>query len=157
MSEKTPIVTKDSVVSLREVTRENLDEILDLKVAPEQEHFVANNAVSIAEAHFYPETAWFRAIYADETPVGFMMLSEDAAKPEYFLWRLMLDARYQKFGFAARAMALLFEYVRTRPDAIEIFTSCVPGDGSPFGFYEKLGFSDTGKMDEDEVVMRRDL
>lgn len=157
MPEKTAVVTKDSVVSLREVTRENLDEILDLEVAPEQEHFVANNAVSIAEAHFYPETAWFRAIYADETPVGFIMLSDDAAKPEYFLWRLMLDARYQKFGFAAKAMELLFEYVRTRPGAKEIFTSCVPGEGSPFRFYERLGFSDTGKMDEDEVIMRRDL
>jgi diamine N-acetyltransferase len=159
MSEETPspVLTKDSIVSLREVTRENLGAVLRLKVAPEQEKFVANNAVSIAQAHFYPETAWFRAIYADETPVGFMMLSDDAAKPEYFLWRLMLDARYQKFGFAARAMELLFEYVRSRPGAKEIFTSCVPGEGSPFGFYEKLGFSDTGEMDEDEVVMRRDL
>lgn len=152
-----PAVSKDSVVSLREVTRENLGAVLRLKVAPEQEKFVANNAVSIAQAHFYPETAWFRAIYADETPVGFMMLSDDTAKPEYFLWRLMLDARYQKFGFAARAMELLFDYVRTRPGAKEILVSCVPGEGSPFGFYEKLGFSDTGEMEEDEVVMRRDL
>lgn len=152
-----PAVNKDSVVSLREVTRENLGAVLRLKVAPEQEKFVANNAVSIAQAHFYPETAWFRAIYADETPVGFMMLSDDAVKPEYFLWRLMLDARYQKFGFAARAMELLLDYVRTRPGAKEILLSCVPGEGSPFGFYEKLGFSDTGEMDEDEVIMRRDL
>ena len=159
MTEETqiPILTKDSIVSLREVTRENLREVLRLKVAPEQEKFVANNAVSIAQAHFYPEIAWFRAIYADETPVGFMMLSDDATKPEYFLWRLMLDARYQKFGFAAKAMELLFDYVRTRPGAKEIFTSCVPGEGSPFRFYEKLGFSDTGKVEDDEVVMRRDL
>lgn len=115
-----PTLSKASAVSLREVTRDNLREVLSLKVAPDQEKFVANNAVSIAQAHFYPETAWFRAIYADETPVGFMMLSDDASKPEYFLWRLMLDARYQKFGFAARAMHLLFDYVRTRPNAREI-------------------------------------
>ncbi len=152
-----PTLSKASAVSLREVTRDNLREVLSLKVAPDQEKFVANNAVSIAQAHFYPETAWFRAIYADETPVGFMMLSDDASKPEYFLWRLMLDARYQKFGFAARAMHLLFDYVRTRPNAREIFTSCVPGEGSPHGFYEKLGFADTGDLDDGEIVMRRDL
>ena len=152
-----PSVSRQSVVSLREVTRENLRAILRLKVAPEQEQFVASNAISIAEAHFYPEVAWFRAIYADETPVGFMMLSDDAARPRYFLWRLMIDARYQKFGFAAKAMELLLDYVRTRPGAKEIFLSCVPGEGSPSGFYEKLGFALTGEIDRDEVIMRRDL
>ena len=67
-----------TAVTLREVTRENLDDILDLKVIREQENFVASNAVSIAQAHFYPvcpETAWFRAIYADEVPVGFVLIS----------------------------------------------------------------------------------
>jgi diamine N-acetyltransferase len=152
-----PPVSKQSIVSLREVTRENLRAVLRLKVAPEQEHCVASNAVSLAQAHFYPEVAWFRAIYADETPVGFMMLSDDATQPRYYLWRLMLDARYQKFGFAAKAMELLFEYVRTRPGAKELFLSCIPGEGGASGFYEKLGFAPTGEMDDGEVVMRRDL
>ncbi|RPH59335.1 MAG: GNAT family N-acetyltransferase [Chloroflexi bacterium] len=151
------IPTKASTVTLREVTRENLHDVLRLKVTPDQDQFVANNAVSIAQAHFYPEIAWFRAIYADETPVGFMMLSDDASKSRYFLWRLMLEARYQKFGFAAKALELLFDYVRTRPGAKEIFVSCVPGEGSPYGFYEKLGFTPTGEIEDDEVVMRRDL
>ena len=67
---------RDSTISLREITRETLRDVLRLKVAPEQEKFVATNAVSIAQAHFYPETAWFRAIYADDTPVGFVMIEE---------------------------------------------------------------------------------
>ncbi len=37
-----------AAVTLREITQETLQDILDLKVAPEQEHFVAPNAVSIA-------------------------------------------------------------------------------------------------------------
>ena len=80
-SPETSPVTPDSAVSLREVTRENLKAVLHLKVAPSQEHLVADNATSIAQAHFYPEIAWFRAIYADETPVGFMLLSDNTAKP----------------------------------------------------------------------------
>ena len=78
-------VNKDSIVSLREVIKENLRNILALEVAPEQKKFVAPNAVSIAQAYFDREIAWFRAIYADETPVGFLMLSDDASMPEYFL------------------------------------------------------------------------
>ena len=31
--------------------------------------------MSISEAHFWP-TGWFRAIYADDTPVGFVMIDD---------------------------------------------------------------------------------
>ena len=85
------------------------------------------------------------------------MLSDDVKEQEYFLWRLMIDARYQKLGFAKRALEILFDYVRTRPGARELLVSYVPGDGSPQGFYEKLGFVPTGKMEGDEIVMRREL
>ena len=86
-------------VSLREVTKENLREILLLRVAPEQERFVASNAVSIAQAHFHPDVAWFRAIFADETPVGFLMLHDEPGTATYFLWRFMIDERHQVFGY----------------------------------------------------------
>lgn len=150
-------VDKTSTVTLREVTKENLRDIFALEVAPEQSSFVATNEMSIAQAYFDREIAWFRAIYADETPVGFLMLSDDASEQEYFIWRLMIDARYQKRGFAKQALELLFDYVRTRPGAQEIKVSYVPGEAGPQGFYEKLGFIPTGEMLGEEVVMRRDL
>lgn len=83
----------EATVTLREVTQETVNSILNLRVTKEQEQFVASNAVSIAEAHFSAD-AWFRAIYADETPVGFLMLSDQPDKGEYFLWRFMVDAQY---------------------------------------------------------------
>ena len=59
-------------VTLREITCDTLREIFRLKVKPEQQKFVASNAVSIAQAHFH-QAAWIRAIYADDTPVGFII------------------------------------------------------------------------------------
>lgn len=150
-------VSKESRVILREVTKENLWDIFKLEVAPNQRRYVASNEVSIAQAYFDREIAWFRAIYADETPVGFLMLLDDAEARNYFIWRLMVDAGFQKFGFAKRALELLFDYVRTRPGAKEIKVSYVPGDGSPQGFYEKLGFTPTGEVEDGEIVMRREL
>jgi diamine N-acetyltransferase len=144
-------------VTLREITKDTLRDILRLKVAPEQERFVASNAISLAEAHFSPEVAWFRAVYADDTPVGFVMVEDDPSKPQYFLWRFMVDARYQRHGYGRRAIELLIEHVRTRPGATEFFTSCVPGEGSPGPFYEKLGFAYTGAEEDGELVMRRAL
>jgi diamine N-acetyltransferase len=156
MSDDQETPTRDAVVTLREVTADSLDQILGLKVNAEQEQFVANNAVSIAEAYF-EEKAWFRAIYADETPVGFLMLYDDPDSPTYYLWRFMIDARYQGSGFGRRALELLIEHVRTRPNATELTLSYVPADGSPQPFYAGLGFIDTGEIHDGENVMRLTL
>ena len=141
-------------VTLREITKETLRQILNLNVAASQQGFVASNARSIAEAHFDPDHAWFRAIYADETPVGFVMLYLDREQPVYFMWRLMVDEHQQKKGYARQAMHLVIDFVRTLPNATELFVSYVPGEGSPGAFYEKLGFVDTGNVHDGEIVMR---
>lgn len=144
-------------VSLREITKETLRDITRLRVSPDQERLVATNAESIAEAHFSPDVAWFRAIYAGDAPVGFLMLEDNAAAGQYYLWRFMIDARYQRRGIGRRALELLFEHVKTRPGAKVLHTSCVPGEGSPGPFYERMGFVYTGEEDDGELVMRREL
>jgi diamine N-acetyltransferase len=150
-------VGRTAAVSLREVTLDNLRDVLRLTVAAHQEQFVASNAVSIAQAYFYRDSAWFRAIYADDTPVGFVMLHVEPDKCEYHVWRFMIDQRLQRHGFGARAMALIVEYVRALPGATRLSVSCVPGEGSPGPFYERLGFVYTGEVDDGERVMQRQL
>jgi len=151
MSDDLPI-GPNALVSLREVTSETVRTICRLSdtLKPPQNHMVAPNAVSIAEAHFEPN-AWFRAIYADETPVGFIMLYDAPEDPVYFLWRLMVAAPYQGKGFGRRAVELLIDRVKTRPGATELGVSCHEGDDGPEGFYRKLGFRRNGKMYGDEV------
>ncbi len=150
------------MVSLREVTAENLRAVLALRVADAQTAFVASNATSIAEAHFHPE-AWFRAIYADETPVGFLMLHDENLRPQprrldfYFLWRLMVDARYQRMGFGRRALELLVAHVCSQPHAHRIFTSFHAGEGSPETFYLKVGFRPTGRTVNGELELVLEL
>jgi diamine N-acetyltransferase len=147
----------NALITLREITKETLHSILKLEVAEYQKGFVAPNAVSIAQAHFEPENAWFRAIYADETPVGFVMVDDDPENEEYGLWRFMIDHRYQGAGFGRRALLTVIEHIKSRPGAKEFFTSCVPGEGSPCPFYEKMGFVYTGEIDDGELVMKLTL
>jgi diamine N-acetyltransferase len=156
MTDDPPIINRDSVVSLREVTADTVRDICRLDVSEEQKHFVAPNAISIAQAYFEPK-AWFRAIYADEIPVGFLMLYDNPEESEYFLWRYMIDARYQKLGFGKRAMDLLIEHIRSRPDAHELTLSCHPGNEGPEPFYNHYGFRRTGEFLGDEAVMRIDI
>ncbi len=150
-------MTKDATITLREVTKETLWDILKLDVSDAQKTYVARNSESIAQAYFQPH-AWFRAIYADDTPVGFVMLYDDPEKAKYFLWNFMIDQRYQKLGFGKRALKLLIVHVRTRPNATQLGVGCVPtGDASPCPFYEQMGFVPTGEVINDEVMLSLSL
>ncbi len=148
-------VSPEATVSLRPVTAETVRDVCRLShsLTPPKKYMVAPNAVSIAQAHF-SEQAWFRAVYADDTPVGFLMLYDDPEGSEYFLWRFMIAEPHHDKGFGRRALEQLIEHVRTRPGAAELRTSCGQGAGSPEGFYRKLGFERTGDMIGDEVELR---
>ena len=147
-----------ATVTLREITAQTVHPVCKLSdTLPEaQTKMVAPNAVSIAQAHF-EEHAWFRAIYANETPVGFIMLWDNPEKAEYFLWRLMIAANEQRKGYGRKAMEQLIEYVRSRPNATELKASYVPIDGGPQAFYHRLGFEETGEVDHGENVIRLPL
>lgn len=140
-----------AAVTLREITRDTVREVMRLDVAERQAGFVAPNSVSIAQAHCEPK-AWFRAVYAGEEAVGFVMVHEDPGKSEYFLWRLMIAHRHQGNGYGRRAMEMVIERVKTLPGADRLVTSYVPGDGSPGGFYHHIGFTDTGEEEHGELV-----
>ncbi len=136
---------KNSVVELREIDSDNFKAVSRLRVAPDQQRFIATNDHSIAEAHF-SDQAWFRAIYADDTPVGFAMLADELCgtradpDPNCLLWRFMLDERYQRLGFGTRALEQVVEHVRTHRDAEMLLTSYLPGNVSAANFYRKFGF-----------------
>ena len=151
-------------VTFRKVTKETVRRVCDLRVAPSQEGFVAPNAVSIAEAYFEPK-AWFRAVYAGEEPVGFVMLYVDESvqalpaldhldKPLYYLWRFMIAAGHQGRGYGARSLRLVIRHVGEQPGARSLYLSVVPGQGSAEAFYERFGFERTGHVHEGEVEMR---
>lgn len=151
-------------VSLREVTEDNASAVRALRTAPGQERFVSSVAESLAEADEHPQAKpWFRAVYARDEPVGFVMLSWDVEPdpPEiigpWFLWKLLIDQRHQGRGYGRKVVRQVVQLVRAQ-GAVELFTSCVPGEGGPEGFYAKLGFTPTGQVDPTgEVVLRRVL
>lgn len=132
-----------ATVSLREINDDNVSDVIDLSVSPDQTQFVAPNVRSLAQA-FAATKVWVRAVYADDEPVGFVMLSDDADQPRYYLWRFMIDQRHQGCGYGRQAMALTHDYVRSRPAGDRVYLSYVPETGGPGPFYKSLGYEDTG-------------
>jgi diamine N-acetyltransferase len=147
-------------VSLREITSTNRGDIERLGVTPEQATYVASNAESLLEAAATPNARpWYRAVYAGNVPVGFVMISDGIPDtyPEYlgpyYLWRLMVDTRWQGQGYGTAALDLVVDYVRTRPNAQRLLSSLVPGtSASPRGFYLGYGFRLTGDWFDGEEV-----
>ena len=149
--------TVDSKVTLRKVTGDTVGIICRLSVAKEDEDFIASNGISIAEAHFWPEIAWFRAIYADETPVGFIMFHVEPEKDMFFLWRFMVDRHFKGMGFSRKALELGIDFIRTHPTKA-LYTSYIEREGDPGGFYEKAGFARTDDITvEGEVALKLEL
>ena len=145
-------------VSLREITSQTLLGICilsELMVHP-QNTFVAPNVYSIAQAQYHP-TAWLRAIYAGSAPVGFIMLDDNADKPEYFLWRFMIAPHFQGHNYGAQAIAELVNYVKTRPCATELMVSYIDHQEGPANFYARQGFQETGEIIDGEVLARLEL
>jgi diamine N-acetyltransferase len=146
----------DVKVTLRRINATTVRTICSLCVADNQKNFVAPNAISIAQAYF-SKNAWFRAVCADETPVGFVMLYEAPKRGLYYLWRFMIDAKYQGRGYGRRALELVTKRVRKRPKAKALLLSVVRAEGGAEEFYRKFGFEFTGKIEDGEYVMRLDL
>ncbi len=157
---KSPEITPSSNVVLREVRKDNLRDILLLDVEGGQFRYVAPNSYSLAQAQF-DEHVWYRAIYADETPVGFLMTTIDQDDSEGqptkdcpFLWRLLVDAKYQGMGFGRRALMLAIAQEAKRAPGKDFWTSAVHGITGPMAFYLSVGFEDTGVDDGRERILR---
>lgn len=136
-------------VILREITSRNIKAVLGLNVSKEQKKFYPHsNAYSIAEGQFPvdDDPVWMRTIYAGDVPVGFLMTSEAPDRGEYFLWRLMVDAKHQGKGYGFRAVELLIKRIKTSPNAKKLVTSHLKGEGNAGPFYQKLGFKYTGEI-----------
>ena len=149
-------------VSLREITADTVRLITSLSVGPDQQGFVASNAVSLAQALF-SEEAWYRAIYAGESPAGFVMLYDESLRvtppptPEVVLWRLMIDAKFQGQGIGRLALQNVIDHVRSKGLFSSLVTSYIPGPGCPERFYLRAGFKHTGKVDGGELVLELPL
>lgn len=156
------VLPSDAEITFRRISALTVCEVCELSetLSEEQRNMVADNGTSIAEAHF-SENAWFRAIYADETLAGFIMLhhgsdwDDGIDCPGVYLWRLMIARPFQGKGIGKKAIELVVRDLKAR-GIRELYTSYGLGEASPEGFYKGLGCVPTGDSygEEPEAVLK---
>lgn len=153
-------------MELIKVNEHNFYALMHLSPAPEQQDYVAPNDYSLAEAYATLSAGRYVqafGLYDNETPVGFAMIGHDCFSDEiipesyknsYYLWRLMIDQRYQGRGYGKQAMTLLLDFIRTFPDgpAETCSVSFEPENLAAKNLYRSFGFCPTGEMDDDEEI-----
>ncbi|KAF2249638.1 GCN5 N-acetyltransferase [Trematosphaeria pertusa] len=163
---------RNSTLTFREVTKDNWRAVTKLSLKDGQVGNLASNLFSLCQAH-YSEDAWVRAIYADETLVGFLMMGIWDPEESYTIWRFMIDARYQNLGYGRRGVEFAIAHVRQhnpRAKQLKLYTTPPEGkksqdpienvkpEDSPYKFYQKLGFREIAPPDEDgETLMALEL
>ena len=141
-------------ITIREITRENIDAVLALGVNDDQRTFVSSNGDSLAQAYVYSKTAFPFAVYADSAVVGFIMMGYYEAKDYYTLWKFMIDSRYQGRGYGRKALELVIQYLKEQFDISEVYTGVVPGNIAARKLYESVGFKETGLVESGMEEMR---
>jgi diamine N-acetyltransferase len=149
------------------VSMEDRAAVMGLRRGPGQERYLDSMADIFAEAD-EEQRAMPRQWAVHDTEagslLGFVMISEDIPQPmdddpigPYFLWKLLIDERFQDRGYGAATLDALVGYLGTRPGADVLYTSCADGPGSLRGFYLRYGFTDTGRIMWGENVLALNL
>lgn len=155
------------MIRLEKISYDNFREVIKLKVADEQQSFVAPNDISLMEAYLSLDAGgkvFPFAIADDEVPVGFVMMSYGTdkswddppaiAENNYCIWRFMIDEQYQNRGYGKKALQLALDFVRSFPcgKADICWLSYEPENIRAKELYRSFGFEETGDTDGDEVI-----
>lgn len=148
-------------LNYREISKDNIWNITKLSktLKPGQEKCVAENVYSIAQGSVNPN-AYYRGIYHKDTPIGFFMLfipdeasiKDPDEEDDFYLWRFMIAGDYQNKHYGSEVLNHIVNMGKELGYK-ELITSCQMGEVSPYKFYLKYGFIDTGKVDDGEQVL----
>ena len=139
------------MLRLVEVDERNWLDVRGLTVGDAQKAFLDSAIGIIARGYVYRSChARVIGIADDDVMVGVALVRDLDEEPAcYDLQQFMIDARYQGRGLGTEALRMILAELERerRYDCVEV---CVKkNDAAALRVYEKVGFVDTGYVDED--------
>lgn len=147
-------------IRLADLTEDNIRQCFELKTASSQMQYIASNEDSWRAAKENEKIARPFAIYCNEKMVGFTMFAFDEEYEDlndrYWLWRFMIDEKFQGNGYGTAALQAIIQYFRDH-GANNIRLSTKETNTAALSMYRKAGFRDTGEMNGEEIVLQLNL
>ncbi len=142
-------------ICLKDITKDNWLDMIELKITKEQENYVALNSESIACSKFYDDYV-NKGIYLDNTAIGFMQYFPNhyEGKPnEIYIDQLMIDVNHQGQGYGKKAIQLVLSEIKKMPQYQTISICYVQGHTVMKKFFENFGFEVIQQDEFDETIM----
>ncbi|WP_394122009.1 GNAT family N-acetyltransferase [Planococcus donghaensis] len=148
---------RTSTIKITELNAENWYACCELEVAEAQKPYMEPNAVSIAQSKFETTLKPF-AIYDEENVVGFLMYNSVPEELDaYWIYRIMVDQRYQGKGIGKAASRLMMEEMANTLNAEKIVVGYHPENQEAHRLYASLGFVDKGDRFGKEMAVVKNL
>lgn len=142
------------MISLKLIDESNWEDCIELNPKQEQEVFIASNLYSIAESKFFPNLE-IKAIYYEEKMIGFAMYGLDSDDGNYWIYRFMIDERFQGRGYGKSAMKLVIQDIESREDRTDvIWLGYHVNNEQGRKLYASLGFQEAGVAEWGEMLAK---
>ncbi|HFH9999585.1 TPA: GNAT family N-acetyltransferase [Streptococcus suis] len=142
------------MIRLELVNKDNFDQVLDLEVAPKDQRRVASVEYSLAQAWLYrdSEDLFPYAVKSGQLTVGFLLLSYQPMENSYYIWRLLIDQKYQNQRFGKEVIRQVLQRARDDQQCHKVTVNYVIGNHKMRYILEKFGFQPVG-LDGQEMKM----
>lgn len=139
------------MIHLVDVNEENWFDIIKLKVDEEQQKYLDRPTGIIARGYIYRNcNARVFGIMDDMQMIGVALVRDFTDEPlNYDLQQFMIDRQFQNKGYGTEALRQILNFLKQegRFNSVEV---CVNReDLAAIHVYEKVGFIDSGYIDED--------
>jgi len=142
------------MIRLERIHKDNWEECAELEPAEEQQSLIAPNVYSIAEAQFLQGFSSV-AIYKHETMIGYALYGIDPDDHNYWIYRFMIDRRFQGQGYGFLAVCSIIEEIRNRSDRTDVLVlGYKPENERARRLYSKAGFIEDGMAPWGEMIAK---
>ncbi|MEW9095925.1 MAG: GNAT family N-acetyltransferase [Clostridiaceae bacterium] len=136
-------------IEIREVTAENLKEVLSLHVSEAQKSYVESTKQCLKDAI---ECNYYRpaGLYQGGLMVGFAMYGlfpREGQNGRVWLDRYLIDERFQGKGLGSIMLEALIEHLIKIYNCNEIYLSLYEDNQRALHLYQKFGFQFNGELD----------
>ncbi len=157
------------MVELRNITFENINQIINIKSKFRQRKFVEKSTHTIAMAYAgvmegYP--GFLSAIYNNDVPVGLILIGKapvaehepEVLKKHEYVYRLLgflIDKNHQNQGIGRRSLKLALEKIKEQQSEkpLPITLECHIKNKNALSLYEFFKFTNIGKTGDNNYIL----